>query len=456
MIFSSITFLFYFLPTSLFIYYISPLKFKNFILLSFSLLFYAWGEPKYIFLMIFSSFLDYTVARVIDKYRGKIQAKIALCCSIVVNLSLLGFFKYSNFFIDISNTLFSTDFSFLKLTLPVGISFYTFQTMSYSIDVYRGDAPVQKKIIPFTTYVSLFPQLVAGPIVRYQTIAEQIEERECSFSKFEEGVYRFCLGMSKKVILANNVGLLWNYIKVMDYSEISLLTAWLGILSFALQIYFDFSGYSDMAIGLGKMFGFDFLENFNYPYISKSISEFWRRWHISLGQWFRDYVYIPLGGNRVGKGRWFLNIFIVWFLTGFWHGADYNFILWGLYFGIILFIEKIYLLEKFKNIHDLFKHIYVVFLVSISWVLFEVSGLVNIYKYLKAMFFNLNIIDETFLYLFIPNIILILLAILSSTPIFKKLIKNKKIKHVVVLIGFIVSIAFLLDESFNPFLYFRF
>ena len=456
MIFSSITFLFYFLPISLLVYYMSPLKARNFILLLFSLLFYAWGEPKYIFLMLFSSVLDYILARVIDKYRGKMQSKIALCCSVIVNLSLLFFFKYTNFFIGASNDVFKTSFDILNLTLPIGISFYTFQTMSYSIDVYRGDAPVQRNLISLATYVSLFPQLVAGPIVRYQTVAQQIDKREYSFSKFEEGVYRFCLGMSKKVILANNIGILWNHIKMLNYSEISLLTAWLGIFSFGLQIYFDFSGYSDMAIGLGKMFGFDFLENFNYPYISKSITEFWRRWHMSLGQWFRDYVYIPLGGNRKGKARWFLNIFIVWCLTGFWHGADYNFIIWGLYFGVVLVIEKVYLLDKLNKLPNFIRHIYVLLLVSISWVLFEISSLSDICEYIKAMCFNFNIVDQVFFYLFIPNIVLILFAVLSATPIFKNLIKRRDVRYILVLIGLILSIAFLLDESFNPFLYFRF
>ena len=456
MIFSSITFLFYFLPISLLIYYSSPLKAKNLILLFFSLIFYVWGEPKYIYLMLLSSVLDYIIARVIDKYRGKIQSKIALCCSVTINLSLLFFFKYTDFFIGVSNDVFKTSFDILNLSLPIGISFYTFQTMSYSIDVYRGEAPVQKNIISLATYVSLFPQLVAGPIVRYQTVADQINKREHSFSKFEEGVYRFCLGISKKVVLANNIGALWNYIKVLDYSEISLFTAWLGVISFGLQIYFDFSGYSDMAIGLGKMFGFEFLENFDYPYISKSITEFWRRWHMSLGQWFRDYVYIPLGGNRKGKARWLLNIFTVWCLTGFWHGADYNFIIWGLFFGIILTVEKVYLLDKLNNLPVFIRHIYVIALVSISWVLFDITDLKEVVVYIKAMCFNFNIIDQTFLYLFIPNVVLILFTILSATPIFEKLMKRRGIKQVIVLIGLLLSVAFLLDESFNPFLYFRF
>ena len=456
MIFSSITFLFYFLPIVLLLYYMVPFKLKNLILLLFSLVFYVWGEPKYIFLMVFSSIVDYIIARVIDKYKGRMQSKIALCCSIFINLSLLFFFKYTDFFLTVSNDVFKTDFSLLNLALPVGISFYTFQTMSYSIDVYRGEAPVQKKIISLATYVTLFPQLVAGPIVRYQTVAEQLNKREHSVLKFEEGVYRFCLGLSKKVLLANNIGIIWDYIKVLEYSEISLLTAWLGIISFGLQIFFDFSGYSDMAIGLGKMFGFDFLENFNYPYISKSITEFWRRWHISLGQWFKDYVYIPLGGNRVNKTRWLLNIFIVWFLTGVWHGADYNFIIWGLYFGIILMIEKTILLNRLKKFSNFVQHAYVIVMVSISWVLFEVPNLNGIFEYIKSMFFNAKIIDSVFLYLFIPNIFVVILSIISSTPLFSEIIKKKWIRHSLALIGFVVSVVFLLDESFNPFLYFRF
>lgn len=456
MIFSSITFLFYFLPLVLLLYYIVPNKVKNLVLLLSSLIFYAWGEPKYIILMIFSSIVDYTIAIIIDKYRGKIQSKIALCCSVLINLSLLFFFKYTDFFIEISNNIFSTNFELLNLALPIGISFYTFQTMSYSIDVYRGDAPVQKRFISLATYIALFPQLVAGPIVRYQTVAEQMNERKHSISKFEDGVYRFCLGMCKKVILANNIGLIWNNVKVLEFSEISLLTAWLGICSFGLQIYFDFSGYSDMAIGLGKMFGFDFIENFKYPYISKSITEFWRRWHMSLGQWFRDYVYIPLGGNRKGTKRWLLNIFIVWMLTGLWHGAYYNFVLWGIYFGLILLIEKLYIYEKLSKLPSFVQHFYVLFLVSMSWVLFEVMSINDIFVYIKSMLVNTNIIDSTFTYLFIPNLFIIVLSILSATPIFEKYISNKIVKKSIVLIGFIISICFLIDASFNPFLYFRF
>ena len=316
MVFSSIVFIFYFLPLVLLFYYLSPNKLRNFTLLVFSLIFYAWGEPIYILIMLFSSISDYIHALIIDKYRGTFKSKLALISSIAINLGLLGFFKYSN----------------LGIPLPIGISFYTFQTMSYSIDVYRNNVPVQRNLISLATYVTLFPQLVAGPIVRYLDVANDLKYRTHNSDKFYEGVYRFIIGLSKKVILANNLGIIWFNIKSTPSSQLSMLTAWLGIICFTLQIYFDFSGYSDMAIGLGKMFGFTFLENFNFPYISKSITEFWRRWHISLGVWFRDYVYIPLGGNRCSKTRWIINIFIVWFLTGLWHGASYNFILWGLYF----------------------------------------------------------------------------------------------------------------------------
>lgn len=468
MIFSSITFLFYFLPISLLIYYSSPLKAKNLILLFFSLIFYVWGEPKYIYLMLLSSVLDYIIARVIDKYRGKIQSKIALCCSVTINLSLLFFFKYTDFFIGVSNDVFKTSFDILNLSLPIGISFYTFQTMSYSIDVYRGEAPVQKNIISLATYVSLFPQLVAGPIVRYQTVADQINKREHSFSKFEEGVYRFCLGISKKVVLANNIGALWNYIKVLDYSEISLFTAWLGVISFGLQIYFDFSGYSDMAIGLGKMFGFEFLENFNYPYISKSVGEFWRRWHISLGSWFRDYVYIPLGGNRKGTVRTYINLFIVWFLTGFWHGASWTFILWGLYFGILIILERLFLEKFLSKLHVSMRHIYLILIVLIGWVFFRADNFSHAFEYIQTMMrINGGKLIDNYTYLYIHDYSFVLiLSIILSTPIIPTL-NNKLgrfkdtqmyyiIKSIVLMTIFFIVVIKLVNSTYNPFLYFKF
>ena len=457
MTFSSINFLFYFLPLVLTFYFLVPNNFKNLVLLFSSLVFYAWGEPIYIFIMAFSCIIDYTHAIIIDKNRDNFKSKLALISSISINLSLLGFFKYSNFFIEISNSLTGSSFSYFDVILPIGISFYTFQTMSYTIDVYRGEAKVQKNIITLSTFVTLFPQLVAGPIVRFVDIQNQLEKRNHTLEKFYNGVCRFIFGLSKKVIIANNLGAIWFNIKNIPYNELSVASSWLGIICFTLQIYFDFSGYSDMAIGLGKIFGFNFLENFNYPYISKSITEFWRRWHISLGIWFRDYVYIPLGGNRCKKGKWFFNIFVVWFLTGFWHGASFNFIIWGLYFGIILIIEKSFLLNILDKTPKFINHIYVLTLVIVSFVFFEIEGLKNGFSYLNSMFNLGNLVDKTFFYYLIPNIILLIFAILGSTPIVINLI-NKSIifKTVLLFGGLILSTAFLVDASFNPFLYFRF
>ncbi len=458
MVFSSITFLFYFLPIVLLAYFLSLPKLKNFTLFIFSLIFYAWGEPLYIFIMIFSTIVDYIHALIIDKYRNTFKARIALISSIIINLSLLGFFKYSDFFISIINTIFNTNINLINLALPIGISFYTFQTMSYTIDVYRNEAKPQRNIISLGTFVTLFPQLVAGPIVRYVDISKQLNSRTYTIDKFYEGIYRFIIGLSKKVLLANNLGIIWTSIKNSPYSTLSNATAWLGIICFTLQIYFDFSGYSDMAIGLGKIFGFDFLDNFNFPYVSKSITEFWRRWHISLGIWFRDYVYIPLGGNRVSKLKWFRNIFIVWFLTGLWHGASFNFILWGLYFGFILILEKLFLLNFLNKIPNLFKHIYTLLLIIIGFVIFDLTNLEYIFKYLNAMFIiNNNFIDNTFIYYLTPNITLLIISIIASTPVIKHILdKYVYIRFIILIIGFTLSVAFLVDSSFNPFLYFRF
>lgn len=458
LVFSSITFLFYFLPLVLIFYFLSPYKLKNLTLLICSLIFYSYGEPKYIFIMIFSCIVDYIHALIIDRNRGTIKAKLALISSIFINLSLLVFFKYSDFFISILNDTLNTSIPLLNITLPIGISFYTFQTMSYTIDVYRNDAKVQRNIISLATFVSLFPQLVAGPIVRYADISEELNKRSHSIDKIYDGIYRFIIGLSKKVILANNLGAIWVSIKSTPFDMISNLTAWLGIICFTLQIYFDFSGYSDMAIGLGKVFGFEFLENFNFPYISKSITEFWRRWHISLGIWFRDYVYIPLGGNRCSKGRWFFNISVVWFLTGIWHGANFNFILWGIYFGIILIFEKLFLLRLLGNIPKILRHLYVLFLVLVSFVIFDITSIKDIFSYLGAMFsINNSFVDRQFYYYLIPNIILLVFSVLASTPIIKNILdKNMYIRFVVLIFAFIISCSFLVDSSFNPFLYFRF
>nr|WP_122638473.1 MBOAT family O-acyltransferase [Romboutsia sp. Marseille-P6047] len=457
-VFSSIAFIFYFLPLVLICYYLSPYRLRNLVLFIFSLFFYAWGEPLYIFIMIFSIFSDYIHAIIIDKNRGNIKSKIALISSIIINLSLLAFFKYSDFLISIYNNISNNNIPLLNIVLPIGISFYTFQTMSYSIDVYRNEAPVQKNIISLASYITLFPQLVAGPIVRYSDIANDLNNRTHNFDKLYDGVCRFIIGLSKKVILANNLGIIWFNIKSSNYNNLSISTAWLGIICFTLQIYFDFSGYSDMAIGLGKMFGFSFLENFNYPYISKSITEFWRRWHMSLGIWFRDYVYIPLGGNRCAKSRWLFNIIVVWFLTGLWHGASFNFILWGLYFGFILILEKLFLLEKLKSLPNIVSHLYVIILILISFVLFDITSFNDVFKYYKAMFnFNNVLIDKTFLYYLVPNISILIIGILASTPIFKNILsKYTIIKFIALVLGLIISTAFLVDSTFNPFLYFRF
>lgn len=458
MVFSSIIFLFYFLPLALFLYYISPNKLKNTTLLFISLLFYAWGEPKYILLMLFSCLIDYIHSLVIDKYRGTIKAKLALISSIIINLSILFLFKYSDFAISIINGAFNTNIPLINLTLPLGISFFTFQTMSYTVDVYFKKAKAQKNILTLGTYITLFPQLVAGPIVRYSDVEEQLHKRSHTLDKMYAGIYHFIIGLCKKVLLANNLGFIWTNIKATPFSELATSTAWLGIICFTLQIYFDFSGYSDMSIGLGKIFGFQFLENFNFPYISKSITEFWRRWHISLSQWFRDYVYIPLGGNRCSSPKWIFNILTVWALTGLWHGASYNFILWGLYFAILLILEKLILSKIFKSAPSIIKHVYVLILVIISFVIFEFTDLIDIKNYLNAMFtFTNPVFDNVFYYYFIPNTITIVLAIISATPVVKNLL-NKYIwfRLVLLVLGFTLSVAHLVDSTFNPFLYFRF
>ena len=458
MVFSSITFLFYFLPLVLFFYFLTPNKLKNFTLLIFSLFFYAWGEPIYILVMLFSCSVDYVNALVIDRYRGTIFSKLALISSIAINLGLLGFFKYSDFVISILNHTTGSNLNLLNIALPIGISFYTFQSMSYTIDVYRNEVPLQKNIISFSAFVTLFPQLVAGPIVRYADIPQEIDHRTHSIDKLYEGIYRFSIGLSKKVLLANNLGSIWANIKDTPFNELSLSTAWLGIICFTLQIYFDFSGYSDMAIGLGKMFGFNFPENFNFPFISKSITEFWRRWHISLGIWFRDYLYIPLGGNRCSKSRWLFNIFIVWFLTGLWHGASFNFILWGLYFGVILALEKLFIMDFIKQLPNFIQHIYVMFLILVSFVLFDFTSLHEVLSYLNSMFTLKNgSVDTYFYYYLIPNVLLIIFSIISSTPVIKKILDNNiYIRFVTILFGLILSTAALVDATFNPFLYFRF
>lgn len=467
MVFSSLIFLYYFLPITLVLYFLSPQKIKNLLLLLVSLIFYAWGEPVYVFLIIFSIFTDYFFGRMITKYRSShpAKAKSFLLLSIVSNLLVLGFFKYVDLIIQGINLLLGTEIPYLHLPLPIGISFYTFQTMSYIIDIYRGEINAQKNFISFAMYVALFPQLVAGPIVRYQIIEKQIHNRKLTAGKFWEGAQIFLIGLGKKVLIANNIGLLWNEIENMAISDFSVATAWLGLISFSFQIYFDFSGYSDMAVGLGKMFGFDFPRNFNYPFISKNISEFWRRWHMTLGQWFRDYVYIPLGGNRKGKGRTYINLFIVWMLTGLWHGASWNFMIWGLYFGVLIILERAFLQHWLQKMHPIFQHLYFVFFLLVGWTFFLFEDVNKITSYLKIMFglTSSPLVNNYFFYLVLSNGLLLLIALIGSLPITKgiqSLFKKQSVIEITVLafcfVLLLLSTAYLVDDTFNPFLYFRF
>lgn len=473
MIFSSLLFLFRFLPAVLVVYYIVPSGLRNLVLLLFSLLFYAWGEPVYIILMIVSILVSYTGGIIVDsqKKRGNHgAAKTALILSSVISLSLLGFFKYADFAIRTVNGITGMDFELLHLALPIGISFYTFQTMSYTIDVYRGEAQVQKNLISFGAYVTMFPQLIAGPIVTYRTIDRQLRSRKETSEQFALGVHRFMTGLGKKVLLANNAGALWNTIQSMTYGELPVLTAWMGLASYTFQLYFDFSAYSDMAIGLGHMFGFRFLENFNYPYISKSITEFWRRWHISLGTWFRDYVYIPLGGNRAGTLRHIRNIFVVWLLTGFWHGADWNFVIWGIYYGVLLLIEKFFLGKYLKKLPSVFQHIYCMFFVMIGWNLFVFDDMGRGLSFMRALFggYGQGFFNQETLYLLYNNMILLIILLVGSTQLPKKAGERLcrmlaghdaaviVVRNVFYAAIFLLSVAWLVDASFNPFLYFRF
>ncbi|GAA0179610.1 MBOAT family protein [Clostridium sediminicola] len=468
MVFSSLIFIFVFLPFTLLIYYISPKFLKNFILLIASLIFYAWGEPVYVILMISTITIMYFCTMLIDKYRERVLVKnIFLIITLVISLGILIFFKYYGFIIENLNFIFHLQIRIKQLPLPVGISFYTFQTLSYVIDVYSEKVAVQRNFITFAMYVTMFPQLVAGPIVRYIDVVKEIDNRNENTYLFGQGVEIFIIGLSKKVLLANNIGLLWNEIKSIPIEELSILGAWIGIIAFTFQIYFDFSGYSDMAIGLGKMFGFNFMKNFNYPYISRSITEFWRRWHISLGIWFREYVYIPLGGNRDGVIRQCRNLIIVWMLTGIWHGANWNFVIWGLYFGIFIIIEKIFLLKKLEKLPSVIGHLYTMLVVVIGWVFFSIESLTNAIKFLGTMFGlgNHSIIDDNIIYLIYTNILLFIVLCFASTPIVRKVITNIKEKTIikgdiflllVFMMAIFLSTACLVNESFNPFLYFKF
>lgn len=477
MLFSSLTFIFIFLPLVLGIYFISKDKYKNTILLVFSLFFYAWGEPKYIILMIFSIVFNYFFGLLIDKYRTNKKLSVALLIfDIAINLLMLVMFKYSNFLVNTINDIFNLNITsisifnkdILKLTLPIGISFYTFQMLSYIIDLYKGEVKVQKNILSLGTYIAFFPQLIAGPIVRYETIENELKNRTHTFNKFVFGLKRFIIGLGKKVILANNLAFVAD--QIIDSGNISnygTIIVWIAMFAYTLQIYYDFSGYSDMAIGLGKMFGFTFLENFNYPYISKSITDFWRRWHISLSSWFRDYVYIPLGGNRVKKSRWVFNIMVVWMLTGLWHGASWNFVLWGLYFGIILLIEKFFLHKILDKLPNILRWLYSMILIIVGWTIFRNEDITLVLDLLKKMFIfeKTNWLDFIRMnYHLINYVLYFVLGIICMFPFFGKFIeKNQKkegimhfLSNAFILFIFVLCILFLIKSSYNPFIYFRF
>jgi alginate O-acetyltransferase complex protein AlgI len=464
MVFSSLEFLFLFLPAMLAVYFAAPARLKNLLLLLGSLFFYAWGEPVYVLLMIVSITINYFLAVAIEATRGTSKSLIAVVTSVVLSLLFLGFFKYADFAVGTLNGLLGADLPSPDLPLPIGISFYTFQILSYTVDVYRGNVEAQRDFVTLAMYISLFPQLIAGPIVRYRTIVPDLKHRTHSLELFSEGVQRFSVGLAKKVIIANNIGLLWR--SALETSEPSVALAWLGVIGFAFQIYFDFSGYSDMAIGLGRMFGFRFPENFDYPYVSQTVTEFWRRWHISLGQWFRDYVYIPLGGNRVSYVKWIRNIFIVWVLTGLWHGAAWNFAIWGLYFGVLLYLERTFLARLLQRGPRFLRHVYVLLAVLVSWTIFELDTADRIFRYLGDMFAlsDIPLVNAEASYLLRSNLVLLLIAALGSVPLLKVLRERYADRRFVRVAAapvlntllLFVSYAYLIDSTFNPFLYFRF
>lgn len=476
MVFSSVVFLFLFLPAVIALYIICPAKLRNGLLFAVSLFFYAWGEPVYIWIMLFSTVFDYTNGLLLEYFLANKERfvnyqkyrKIVLTVSVVGNLGILCFFKYTEFLLTSLRDLTGTDIHIWKLALPIGISFYTFQTMSYTIDVYQQKVKAQHNLIAFGMYVSMFPQLIAGPIVRYASVEQQMNDRVLVPAKMAAGLQRFIIGLGKKVLLANQIGALWTEISTQKTGTV--LGAWLGAIAFMFQIYFDFSGYSDMAIGLGHMFGFRFLENFNYPYISKSITEFWRRWHISLGTWFREYVYIPLGGNRVGKWRHIRNIFIVWLLTGIWHGASWNFVLWGLYYGVLLLAEKFIFGKYLEKLPALFQHIYCMFFVMLGWNLFVFADIGHGIGFLKSLFgiYGQGLLNRETIYLLYNHAVLLAFCIIGSTKLPQRFgkwvcakLENRTLSLAIVqnafyIVVFLPSVAWLVDASFNPFLYFRF
>lgn len=463
MLFTSISFIYYFLPIVIAIYFITPKKMRNLILFIASMIFYFYGEPKYIFLMLAEILIAYIGAILIDKYKKK----SLLVITISIHIGLLCVFKYTDFIISNINSVLGANISLLRIVLPIGISFYTFQILSYIIDVYKGKVAVQKNFLKLATYVSLFPQLIAGPIVRYETIEKELDFRKHSFENFSYGVRRFTIGLAKKVLIANMLGELCN--KFIVTNEKSILFYWIFAIGYMLQIYFDFSAYSDMAIGLGRIFGFHFLENFNYPYISKSITEFWRRWHMSLSSWFKDYVYIPLGGNREGLKKQIRNILVVWLLTGLWHGASWNFVIWGLLFGVILIIEKVFLGKYLEKCPNFVKRIYVLFIVMISFIIFNAENMRNAWENIIGL---LGLNGESFvnpytIYYLKSYLIILVIAIIGATPLIKditlKLKKNAKANRIInvleplcIVLILLVVTAYLVDNSYNPFLYFRF
>ena len=467
MVFSTPIFLFYFLALTLLVYYVVPRKGRNVVLLVSSLFFYYWGEREYVTIMFLSTAIDYTHGMLVERCKKKGNdkgARMAVATSIIFNLALLLFFKYWDFLAGSLQAMGLTFMPVLNIHLPIGISFYTFQTMSYTIDVYRGDTRAQRNIINFSTFVTLFPQLIAGPIIKYKDLGDQINERTTSTEKFASGVQIFMVGMAKKVLVANNVGMLWEAYKAMSAGELTVLGAWLSVIAFTFQIYFDFSGYSDMAIGLGRMLGFEFLPNFNYPYISKSITEFWRRWHISLSTWFREYLYIPLGGNRCSKPRWMFNLLVVWAATGIWHGASWNYLIWGLYFFVLLMLEKFFLLKVLSKAPALVGHIYTLFFVVVSWAIFAIEDFAQLSSYLKVMFGlgGVPLMDAKLGYYVTSYLPILLVAAVASTPLGAKLYHKLKtpaaevVCTVLVLAGLVVCTAYLVDGTYNPFLYFRF
>ena len=466
MVFSSTIFLCVYLPLVLLGYYICPKKGRNLFLLIVSLVFYAWGEPKYVFLMIFSILVNYIFGRLMDKHReNKKRLKLMLVLSVVIDIGLLSVFKYTDFIITNVNAIFGANFDLLNIALPIGISFYTFQAMSYTIDVYRNDVRVQKNLIDFGMYITMFPQLIAGPIVRYADVQDQLAERSVTTADFFEGVMRFVVGLGKKVLLANQMGAVWSDIYALG-GDVSALMAWTGAIAYTFQIYFDFSGYSDMAIGLGRMFGFKFPENFRYPYQSVSITDFWRRWHITLSTWFREYLYIPLGGNRRGLARQALNLLIVWSLTGFWHGAGWNFVMWGLYYFVILFIEKLFLLKALDKLPKFFRHVYALVLIIIGWVIFASDDVSVLLPYLGSMFGANGAVGGMDVYTLLTKAVLLIICCIASTELPKKLFlsaagaMNEKaaftLKSVLMIALLALSMILLIGDSYNPFLYFRF